>query len=173
MIFRIVIAGTKDAIWREITKTDELQATMFNMRLHTPALEPGQPLQMRTANAKYTGVVGTIEEVDRPNRFVHTLRFTDGNDPACRITYELKDADGGVEFTLIVDDYEAGSKADKSLRRGGPMIVQTLKSVVETGKAPLSTRALYAVFGLLAPLTPKRMKSEHWPLDNSSVERKS
>ena len=173
MVFRIVVKGTKDAVWREITKTDELQATMFNMRLHTPALEPGQPLQMRTANGKYTGVVGVIEEVDKPNRFVHTLRFTGGDDPACRITYELRDVEGGVEFTLIVDDYEAGTKAEKSLTRGGPMIVGTLKRGVETGRPSLGVRAFYAVFRAIEPLTPKKMKSERWPMDASSVEKQS
>ena len=47
--------------------------------------------------------------------------------------------------------------------------METLKSVVETGRPKLSTRLLYALFGKLGFVLPKRTRAEHWPLP--SVER--
>jgi hypothetical protein len=39
-VFRVVIRGSIDSVWREITKTDELQKCMFKMRLDTDGLHP-------------------------------------------------------------------------------------------------------------------------------------
>jgi len=75
-VFKIFIKGTVEAVWREITRTDEPQGAMFNMRMHTPGLKAGNPLQMRTANGKYTGMVGEVVEWDPPRVFAHTLKFT-------------------------------------------------------------------------------------------------
>ena len=50
------------------------------------------------------------------------------------------------------------------MTQGGKMIVHTLKSVMETGAPPLHIRLLFTVFKLTAPLTPKRCRSEHWPV---------
>ena len=59
----------------------------------------------------------------------------------------------------------AGTKTAKDMERGGPFIVKTLKAIVETGRPPLGTRLLYVLFGLLGPFTPKKCRSENWPLE--------
>ena len=41
IVSRILIRGSLEAVWNEITKTDELQGAIFNMRLHTDGLAPG------------------------------------------------------------------------------------------------------------------------------------
>ena len=42
-------------------------------------------------------------------------------------------------------------------------VQRTLKAVLETGKPPLKTRALYLLFAATAPFTPSRCRSENWP----------
>ena len=51
-VFRVVIDGSIDAVWRELTKQGEAQAAVFNAWLHAQALAPGQKIQMRTASGK-------------------------------------------------------------------------------------------------------------------------
>ena len=162
-VFKVHIRGDIHDVWREITKTDDVQGCMFNMQLHTDGLRPGAPIRMRTRNGKYTGVVGEVLEYDPPHRYSHTFRFTNYDDPPCRVTYELVERAGGVDFTLIADGIPAGTKTAKQMKQGGQMIVNTLKAIVETGRPALGTRMLYVMFRLMEPFSPKQTLSQNWP----------
>jgi len=163
-VFKVFIRGTMDDVWREITKLDEVQGCMFNMRLHTPGLKKGAPVQWRTKNGKLVGVVGEVLEFDPPRRFSHTFRFTRYDDVPCKVTYDLKEVVGGVEFMLTVDNMPSGTKTEKDMTQGGHQIVNTLKAIVETGRPSFGTRLLYLLIKVLEPLSPKRTRSEHWPM---------
>ena len=163
-IFRVVIDGSQEAIFRELTRTDGLNGAIFNSRMVTTGLKPGGRLQMRTASGEHTIVDGDIVEYDPPRRFVHTHRFTQFDDPVCRVTYELKPVAGGIEVTLIVDDIPLGTKTGKEMRRGGDFILRNLKAIVESGRPPFGTRLMYAVFGAMEFVLPKRTRTVHWPL---------
>ena len=162
LVNKVFIRGSIEDVWREITKTDEVQKVMFNMRLHSD-LEVGGPMRMRTGNGKYTGVVGEILEFDPPRRYSHTFRFTNYDDPPCRVTYELAEVEGGVEFTLTTDDLTAGTKTAKQMEGGAKMIAGNLKAIIETGSVPFGTRVLYGVFKVMEPFSPKRTLTTNWP----------
>lgn len=164
-VFEVVIRGSIEAVWREITKTDEPQGAIFNMQLHTPGLAVGAPMQMRTANGKYVGMVGEVLEYDPPRRLVHTHKFTQHDDPVARVIYDLKQEGDSVRFTLTVEGLTPGTKTSKQMVLGGPMICNTLKAIVETGRPTFGTRLLYAMFKLFEPFSPKRIRAEHWPLE--------
>lgn len=166
-VFKVFIKGSIDAVWREITKLDDLQPAFFNMRMQTNGLKPGGQIRMQSANAKYTGSVGEILEFDPPRRFSHTFRFTQYEDPPCRVTYDLKQVEGGVDFTMTCDDIPSNTKTAKQMKQGGNMITRVLKSVVETGKPSIGMRLMFALFKLSEPFSPKKTLSENWPLDTS------
>jgi uncharacterized protein YndB with AHSA1/START domain len=161
-VFKVHIKGNIEDVWREITKTDEVQGVMFNMKMDC-SLEVGAPWRMRTKNGKYTGIVGEVLVCEPPHHYAHTFKFTSFDDPPCVMRYELKEADGGVDFTMISEEMPIGTKSTKQMKQGGHMIVDNLKSLVETGKLPLKTRLLYAVFALMEPFSPAKIKSENWP----------
>ena len=163
-VFRVFIRGSIQDVWREITKTDEVQKCMFNMRLDTDGLRPGGQIRMRSASGRHTGVVGEVLEFTPPHRYVHTFRFTQYDDPPCTVRHELKEVEGGVEYTLTHDHVPAGTKTEKQMNQGGALICATLKAVVERGRPSFGVRFLYLLFALLEPLTPSRCRSEHWPL---------
>jgi uncharacterized protein YndB with AHSA1/START domain len=163
-VFRITIAADIQRVWRELTKTDEAQGAIFNAWLHTTGLQPGAPMQMRTGTGQHVIVVGDVVEWDPPRRFVHSHRFTQYDDPVCRVAYDLKPVDGGVEVTLTVIDLPAGSATAKSMASGGTTILKTLKSICETGRPPLGTRLMYWMFDHMEFVLPKRTRAEHWPL---------
>lgn len=164
-IFRIVISGTQEAIFRELTDTDRPLGAIFNARMHTTGLEPGARMQMRTVSGDHTIVDGEIVEYDPPRRFSHWHRFTQMDDPPCKVTYELKPVSGGIEVTLTVDDMPLGTKTEKEMQRGGTFMLDTLKAIVETGRPAFGTRAMYWAFGALEFVLPKKTRTEHWPLD--------
>ena len=74
-VYRIVIDGSMEAIFRELTKRGEPQAAVFNAWLHAQALAPGNAIQMRTGTGKHVLVIGKVLELDPPRRFTHTFRF--------------------------------------------------------------------------------------------------
>ena len=163
-VFRIVIDGSIDAIFRELTKTDSPQGAVFNSMLTTKGLVPGNRMQMRTVSGGHTIVEGQVVEHDPPRRFAHTHRFTQFNDPVCRVVYDLKPVAGGVEVTLTVEDIPPSTKTEMEMQRGGMFILKNLKAIVETGRPPLATRLMYGAFGALEFVLPKKTRTEHWPL---------
>ncbi len=158
----IRIRGAIHDVWREITRTDQPIPCFFNMRMHYDTLEPGSKISMRSPDGKYTGVVGEILEVRPPTRFAHTFRFTSMEDPPCKVIYELQQIGQEVEFTLILEDLTPGSKSAKQMTGGGKLILNTLKSVIETGRPGLGTRMLFVLIRAMQPFTPRRCRTENW-----------
>lgn len=164
-MFRVTIRGSLQAVWDEITRTDEPIAAFFNSRMHVGTLRPGSRLAMRTPDGKHTAVVGEILEVVPLKRFSHTFRFTNYDDPECKVIYDLEPVEGGVQFTLTIEDLPAGTRTAKQMIQGGKMIVNTMRSVIETGRPSFGIRMLYLLFKLMAPFTPRRCRSENWPIE--------
>ncbi|MCB9849665.1 MAG: SRPBCC domain-containing protein [Phycisphaerales bacterium] len=161
-VSQVFIRGTIEQVWREITKTGEIQKCMFNMQMRTSGLKVGAKIRMTSPDDKYTTVVGEVLEFDPPHRYAHTFKFTAYDDAPCKVIYDLKEVEGGVEFTLTAEDIPANTKTAKQMVPGGDMICKTLKSVVETGRPTFGIRMLYVLFKLMAPLTPKKCRSENW-----------
>lgn len=165
LVFRVVVNADIQRVWHELTKSGEAQGAVFNAWLHTRGgLVPGAALQMKTGSGKHTLVVGEVLEYEAPRRFVHTHRFTQYDDPVCRVTYELESVPGGVQVTLRVSDVAEGSKTAKDMASGGTMIVNSLKAICETGRPAFGTRLMYLMFKHMEFVLPARTKSEHWPL---------
>ncbi len=163
-IYRVLIRAKIEDVWREITKTDTPIACFFNSMLDTTGLAPGAPIRMRTRSGKYTGIVGEVLEFDPPRKYSHTFKFTNLDDPPCKVSYELKEVEDGVEFTLTTEDVPEGTKTEKYMSQGGDFIVKTLKGVLENGRPPFSSRMILLICKLTEFMTPKRSRSENWPL---------
>ena len=48
---------------------------------------------------------------------------------------------------------------------GSRFIVENFKAYIETGKVTFSARMMLGFFRLMAPLAPKSMRADKWPLD--------
>jgi uncharacterized protein YndB with AHSA1/START domain len=166
-VTRAIIHAPIKKVWGALTKHGEPLLFFYESVMHTSGFHPGAQIRMRTDCGKYTGVVGEILEVEPPFRFSHTFKFTHRNDPACKMTYELKEVDGGTEFTLITDDLIDGTPTAKDLISGALIITNTLKALVETGDIPFQSRLNLWICRLMKPFTPKVCLSEHWPLDKA------
>jgi uncharacterized protein YndB with AHSA1/START domain len=163
--YRVMIDAPLETVWDILTKEGEVLPFFFGSVLHTTGLRPGAPIRMRTPDNKYTGVVGEVLEFEPPHRYSHTFRFTNLNDPPCKVSYLLRQTHQGVEFTLITEAVPAGTKTEKSMAQGGPFITETIKALAETGKPPLKSRMILGVIAATRWMTPACCKTEHWPMD--------
>ena len=96
-----------------------------------------------------------------------TFKFTNYDDPPCKVTHLLEEVDDKVEYTLISENIPVGTKTEKQMQQGGSFITKTLKGVVETGQPPLSSRLILTMISLLEWTSPKQCLTEHWPLDKT------
>lgn len=164
-VFKVIINAPIEKVWQELTKTDGLCAHFFNAQLDTPGLAVDAPIRMRSGNGKFTSVVGEVLEYDPPYLYSHSFKFTNLDDPYCKVTYKLKEVDGGTEFTLINENVPADTKTAEYMEQGGTFITDTLKAVVETGKPGFKYRLILWMIGMTAFMTPKVCLSENWPFD--------
>jgi uncharacterized protein YndB with AHSA1/START domain len=166
-VFRVVIEASIQKVWDTLTKEGEVLPFFFGSVLHTTRLAPGAPIRMRTPSGKYTGVVGEVLEFDPPHRYSHTFKFTQLDDPICKVTYELKEIEGGTEFTLTSEEIAPGTKTEGYMRMGGDFITKALRAYVETGRPPLKARFIMLMGSLTEWSTPAKCRSENWPLEKS------
>lgn len=166
IVAKVFIEAAPEAVWREITKTDEAQGCFFNAWLHTTGLRAGGSVAMRDRSGRYTAVVGKIVTWDPPRRFAHTFRFTRYDEAECTVIYDIEPTEGGVTFTLTVDGVPRGGRTEKDMRGGAKMICSSLKRIVEKGGLAPGLRIAFRLMEWLGPvITPARCRTENWPLE--------
>lgn len=166
-VFRVVINAPIQTVWSELVDTTSARPFFWNSTWDTPDFAPGNPYRVTSNNGRTVAVIGRILEMDPPHRLVTTFRLTQLPDPASLVTYTLKEVEGGTEFSLISEKVLAGSKSEKSMADGSKFIVENFKSYIETGKVTFGARITLGLFALMAPLTPKSMHADNWPLDKA------
>jgi len=91
-------------------------------------------------------LVGKVLESDRPKRLVISWAFpADQDNPAkySRVTFLVQPGPKAVRLTVTHEDLEPGSDMDKGIRRGWPVVLSNLKTLLETGTA-METKELFA-----------------------------
>lgn len=100
--------------------------------------QPGSPWQHVRADAQRTlQLVGEVVEVVPPSRLVITwANASQAGDPdaTSRVTFDIAPYDEMVRLTVTHDELQAGSGMDKGIRQGWPIVLSSLKSLLETGE---------------------------------------
>lgn len=164
-VSRVMIDAPIQVVWDTLTRQGEVLPFFFGTVMHTTRFAPGAPIRMRTPNNKYDGVVGDVLELNPPYLYSMTFKFTNYDDPVCKITHELREVDGQTEYTLTSEQIPVGTKTEKSMKQGGPFIVNELKRAVEVGKPSMMARMIMTCGKLFAFMTPKASRAENWPMD--------
>lgn len=100
--------------------------------------KPGADWQHVRANAeRAVNVVGKVVEVAPPTRLVITWASPSrASDPAAysRVQFDIEAYDGMVRLTVTHDELEAGGSMAKGIQQGWPIVLSSLKSLLETGE---------------------------------------
>ncbi|MEO0818676.1 MAG: SRPBCC domain-containing protein [Pseudomonadota bacterium] len=164
-VHRTFIEAPVETVWSILVATDKPLPFFFGSICDTEdGLKPGAKMRMVQPNRKIAMVVGEVLAFEPPHRYSHTFKMTNLEDPACVVTYELREKDGGTEFDLIIDQAIEGSKLHKEMISAQGFIAGNLKSLAETGKPGFSGKMVGVMAPVIALLAKKQQRIEHWPL---------
>lgn len=151
----VFIEASQEAAWNALTQTSGPQPFYFDSVL-TSGMRPGEPLEYRSPSGNATYIMGKVEEVSPPNRWVHAFRFTDLNEPFTRVTFAFKPQGKGTVVTVIHEELEKAPKTAKRVSTGWKRILGNLKTYLESGKLPFTTRLQYRLMNAILPLMMKK-----------------
>ena len=99
---------------------------------------PGSSWQhVRDNEQRTVNLVGKVVEVSPPTRLVITwANPAQADDPAAtsRVSFDVEAYDDMVRLTVTHEDLQAGSGMDQGIRKGWPIVLSSLKSLLETGR---------------------------------------
>jgi uncharacterized protein YndB with AHSA1/START domain len=140
IVYTIYIASTPEKVWQALTSAEFSRKYFFGFAVEAD-LKAGGAFIVRAPDGS-VHIDGEVIACDPPNRLTITWNV---NWPALveklgptLVTYEIEPAGGAVRLTMseahdrpIDDDILSGG------RQGWPAILSSLKSLLETGQAPV------------------------------------
>lgn len=100
--------------------------------------KPGSAWQhVRDNDERKVNIVGKVVEVLPPTRLVITWASpAEAQNPESysRVTFDVEAYEGMVRLTVTHDELEAGSGMEKGISKGWPIVLSSLKSLLETGE---------------------------------------
>lgn len=131
------IRATPEKVFEAITKPDI--ARRYWGHVNVSDWRPGSRWEHVRDNADRTvGIVGAVVEHAPPRRLVITwASASEADNPAkvSRVTFRFVPFDGMVQLTVTHDGLEPGSAMAAGISKGWPIVLSSLKSFLETGRA--------------------------------------
>ena len=92
---------------------------------------------VRADEQRTVQLVGKVLEIAAPTRLVISWASpsqADDPDACSRVSFDIAAYDGMVRLTVTHDDLEVGSGMAKGIQQGWPIVLSSLKSLLETGQ---------------------------------------
>jgi len=92
---------------------------------------------VRANDERTVNIVGKVVEATPPTRLVITWASpSQAADPASysRVSFDVAPYEGMVRLTVTHDELQAGSGMAKGIQQGWPIVLSSLKSLLETGQ---------------------------------------
>jgi uncharacterized protein YndB with AHSA1/START domain len=135
-VYVTYIRSTPEKVFESITRPDI--ARRYWGHENVSEWTPGSDWQhVRDNDQRTVNIVGKVVEVDAPSRLVITWASpAQAADPGSysRVTFDVAAYEGMVRLTVTHDELEAGSGMAKGIQQGWPIVLSSLKSLLETGQ---------------------------------------
>jgi len=135
--YDIYIAAPAAAVWRGLVDGEMTKHYVYGTRIET-TLKKDTSYGYKAGD--FSVVDGAILDVDPEKRLVMTWNAhwdeRVSKDPASRVTYELAETSPGItKLRVTHDDFERETATYSGSIEGWPLMLSSLKSLLETGKA--------------------------------------
>lgn len=135
-VYVTYIRSTPEKVFQAITKPDI--ARRYWGHENVSDWKPGSDWQhVRDNEQRTVNIVGKVVEVDAPRRLVITWASPASAADAesySRVTFDVTAYEDMVRLTVTHDELEAGSGMAKGIQQGWPIVLSSLKSMLETGE---------------------------------------
>ena len=136
-VYVTYISSTREKVFEAITKPEI--ARRYWGHANVSDWKVGSKWEhVRDNEERTVNIVGKVVEVSPPNRLVISWASpSQASDPAAysRVTFELEDYNSDmVKLTVTHDELEADSGMAKGISKGWPVVLSSLKSLLETGR---------------------------------------
>lgn len=136
-VYVTYIQSTPDKVFQAITRPE--LARRYWGHENVSDWQPGSRWEHIRANDERTvELVGKVVEVSPPKRLVMTwTNASQEADPESysRVTFDIEEYDDMVRLTVAHDELLAGGGMAKGISKGWPIVLSSLKSFLETGRA--------------------------------------
>jgi len=136
-VYVTYIRTSPEKLWDALIKPEFTRQYWFGSTQDS-TWEKGSTWELRAPDGRLTDS-GKVVEIDRPRRLVlswqHALSPEMRAEGHSRATYELEPQGDVVKLTITHEIDKKGSKLIQGVSGGWPIILASLKSLLETGKS--------------------------------------
>lgn len=136
-VYVTYIVSTPQKVFEAITKPEI--ARRYWGHENVSDWKPGSNWQhVRTHDERRVDLVGKVLEISPPTRLVISWADpSEADNPAShsRVTFTIDPYDDMVRLTVSHEELDAGSGMAKGIQQGWPIVLSSLKSFLETGRA--------------------------------------
>lgn len=136
-VYVTYIASTPEKVFEAITRPEI--ARRYWGHENVSDWKPGSEWQhVRANDERPVELVGKVVEIAPPTHLVITwAAASSAADPEAysRVTFRIEEYDDMVRLTVTHDELEAGSGMANGIGKGWPIVLSSLKSFLETGRA--------------------------------------
>jgi uncharacterized protein YndB with AHSA1/START domain len=139
------IETSAEKLWQALTDGDFTERYWFGHRVASDweigapykFTKPGTNESCVAGGRASSSIEGKVLEFDPPRRLAYSWDSLspERRERASRVTFDLEPRGKVVKLTVTHDDFDEGSKTFSDISGGWPMVIASLKSLLETGHA--------------------------------------
>jgi uncharacterized protein YndB with AHSA1/START domain len=129
------IATTPEKLWQALTDGAFTRQYWFGHAIESD-WAPGSRVVFRTGDEDYVSGEVFAYEPHRRLSYGWHVAFHEvfRHEKPSRVTFELEPIGSEVKLTVTHDEFEPGSKVFAAISNGWPLVLSSLKSLLETGR---------------------------------------
>jgi uncharacterized protein YndB with AHSA1/START domain len=129
------IASTPEKVWNALTDPEITQRYWSGTRIESDWKVGSKVIYRRDGKITDEHIVLQVEPLRLLSHTFHPVFIEEfRNEPPSRVTFEIESGGQVVRLTLIHDEFEEESEVYHACSAGWPMLMSSLKTLLETGK---------------------------------------
>jgi uncharacterized protein YndB with AHSA1/START domain len=138
-VYVTYIASTAEKVFEALTDASISKQFWFGFHVESD-WKAGSPFALKRGDTIMdSGVVLLCEPPHRLSYTWHPEYQSHRHERPSRVLFEIEQLPGQVKLTVTHDDFDDGSRVFESISGGWPLVLSSLKSMLETGTALAAT----------------------------------